>query len=195
MVMRFTIDGNEWPVILSSINIQKQISGRYSSATFNTKMIDVKDLAVVPGQFSEVVIYNNATGAKIFNGIVTEIDVSQKSGNFQIWAISCTGLEYLLDNALYSGTFTDVSDRTIIQTAFTSVLSEITTLDSTVAELETGLTFTAKDLTLHQLLDQVCALTAADYRITENGELYYYSPGTIVAPFSFSDAPNIVPKI
>jgi len=121
---------------------------------------------------------------------VTSRNMNQKSGTQQWWAITCTGNEYLLGNTIINHTWTGKTDREIIQSAFGLVLPGIATSSTTVSELIVAIDFEAKDLTLIQLVQQLAALSGADWRITEDLALDYHASGSVVAPFGFSDAPN-----
>src|SRR5258707_228004 len=100
MQIRIEVDGNVVSSIINTLTVSKQLSGRNPTASFTLKVIlsaGVPDGSTyIPLQFSEVIMFSNVTNAKIFRGFVTTIDVTQKSGTFQLWKISCIGLEYLL---------------------------------------------------------------------------------------------------
>ncbi len=192
MQLTITIAGNEWGATISSIQIVKQLSGRYSTATFNVQVLDVKEAVTLPQQYDEVIITNTATTDKVFRGMIDSITITQLSGNFQMWQLQAVGLEYLLDNAVITMDWSGVTDRQIIQDTFTAQLPEITTLNATVAQLAVALDFSAKDLTLRQVMDNLCQLTGGEYRITEDKALSYRAAGSVHALFGFSDQPTVV---
>lgn len=139
---------------------------------------------------------DNVTGAtdpnvRLFRGFVTSTEIDQKSGTLQLWKLTCTGIEYLLENVTINRTWTGLTDREIIQDAFGSVLPEISTDNSTVDELLVAIDFQAKDLTLRELLDQLAQLSGADWRVTEQKALSYHASGSIAVAYTFGDRPNI----
>jgi len=158
---------------------------------FDAAIVALKLTLLTPVNQSEVLITNTADSSKVFRGIVTQTVIDQKNGFLQWWNVSCTGNEYLLENTIISHSWTGQTDRQIIQSAFGLVLPVIATTDATVAELSVAIDFEAKDITLIELLQQLSAISGADWRITEDLELDYHASGSIVAPFGFSDRPNV----
>lgn len=203
MRLRIEIDGHDHSAILKSIAIQKELAGRTSSAsfdltvagnfprydlsTYDNSLYSLKDL---PQQQSEVVIYNDDTDDKVFRGFITSIARQQRSRTIQIWQITCSGLEYLLENISINRSWTGKTDREIIQDAFGDVLPEIATTSATVAELAVAINFEAKDLTLRELLERLSQVSGAEWRITEEKELSWRAEGSVAAPFGFSDEPD-----
>ena len=97
----------------------------------------------------------------------------------------------MLENITINRSWKQKTDRDIIQDAFGSVLPEISTSSSTVAQLSPiPLDFDAKDISLIQLLTDLSTLTGGEFRITEDKELSWRAAGSVVATFGFSDSPN-----
>src|SRR6266550_4705118 len=80
MQLRIEIDGNAVSSILGTITITKQISGRNPTASFSLKVVEsagVPDGSIyIPQNFSEVIIYDNVTDAKVLRGFVTQIEIT-----------------------------------------------------------------------------------------------------------------------
>ncbi len=185
MTLGITIAGNTVHVILTTIKVTKQLAARASSATFT-----ISNPSPAPQLLDEVIITNTGNSAIVFRGYVTDFTIDQKSGSLQFYNITCVGLEYLLDNMTINQTWTGQTDQAIIQSAFGSALPEITTTSSTVSTLAVALNFTAKDITLHQMLDNLAIISGADYYIDGNKALWWVASGSIGAPFGFSDTPT-----
>ncbi len=187
MNLQIKINGTAIHAVLPSVTITKDLNGRSSQASFDMAL---SPAGTFPAMESEVIIYNALTAAKIFRGFITSTSIDQKSVALQVWKVGCVGLEYLLQNVSINQTWTGMTDRQIIQDAFTTVLPEITTADGTVSQLLTAIDYVAKDQTLIELMKQISALSGADWRVNEDKALVYYPSGSILAPFGFSDKPN-----
>ncbi len=214
MKLRVEIDSIPYSVNLESIQIQKQLAGRSSTASFSinvssstgaqydgTALYDVNlyddngfSFDSLPQQQSEVIIYDDVVGdstdTKVFRGFVTSVARQQKNRTFQIWTIGCNGIELLLGTKIVNRTWTGSTDRLIIQDAFGDLLPEISTLDATVAELAVALDYTAKDQTLRDLLESLSKISGAEYRVTEDKELSYRAAGSVDAAFGFASDPD-----
>ena len=208
MRLRLEIDSEPIDIaLLESIEIKNELSGRSSTASFKlgvtlqenaygVERYDVAhydlnfDVSQLPHHQSEVIIYDDDTDDKLFRGFVTQISREQQRRHFQFWSISCIGLEYLLENILISRTWTDKSDRFILQDAFGDLLPEITTENATVSQLQTGITFEAKDITLRELVTKLSELSGADFYCSPEKELVYRASGSVEAPFAFSSEPD-----
>lgn len=188
--MTITIDGTPVQAILSSISITKDLNGRSSQCSFDLAL-DPLAPSTFPTTEQEVIITNSITGTKIFRGFITSLTIDQKSIKLAVWTIGCIGLEFLLQNVSINRAWVGMTDRAIIQDAFTSVLPEVTTTSATVSQLLTSIDYTAKDQTLVEFVKQIAALSGADWFISCDKALVYYPSGSIVAPFAFGDHPNI----
>jgi hypothetical protein len=189
-----TIGERDYSVKYGSLQVQQQTSGRNSTASFAITVGASGIVDFLPTLQSEVTISYKLSGAKIFRGFVTSIDVRQSNDADQVWSIQCVGIESLLTAVVVDETWTAQSDRQIIQSVFAEYLPAISTEDETVDEIAVALDFDAQDITLKQLLENLSDVSGAEWRITEDLELQWKEPGTVIAPFGFSDTPNNDPE-
>lgn len=209
MMLRIEVDGTPISAVLDSVTIERELNGRTSKAAFKMRVgaeaaigaeNAIYDTAVydtdsyypaLPSQQSEVIIYNADTEEKKFRGTVVNISREIKSAAFQFWAVTCAGLEYLLENVTVNDEWTATKPRAIIQDAFGSLLPEILTTNATVEDLGEAIDLKAKDMTLRALLDRLAEIADAEYYVTPEKELVFRAAGSVDAPFGFDGSPDL----
>jgi hypothetical protein len=154
-----------------------------------TSFYDSARYAFRPTEWQEVVLTDDSA-TRQFAGYITSIEREQIEGNITKYVCSCSDYGILLDRTTVNTTYLNESDEDIILDAFTGV-SGITVNASNIALLVADLaTFEAKDITLRELLENICELTGGEWRVDYNRNLLYYASGSIAAPFGLSDEPD-----
>lgn len=205
MRLSITCDGSPISVRLDSISITRELSGRKSRADFEVYVNPIEgvydeslygvatyapdDAQPIPAQRSVIRIADESDNS-LFGGYVVNVAKDQKNYATQVWKVTCSGWEGLLENQVYTGSFTTATDRDIIQTIFGAKLPEITTDDSTVDELAVAISVDFKDATLGKVLQQLADLSGAEYYVSADKELIWRAAGSVAAPIQFSNAPD-----
>ena len=123
----------------------------------------------------EVIIQEAGTSPVnvIFAGEVVQAHKKSLSKNLDVWMLECTGFESILDSTIVSETWTNKSDRYIIQEAFAAEAPEITVDDATIDIIESNLYLEAVNWTLRELLDRLATICGARWFLSHNRALYY----------------------
>lgn len=143
-----------------------------------------------PREWQEIEIRDQAD-EKQFAGFITQIDQDSPPGEITKFACLCADYGILLDRIIINSTWPNGwADQNIILDAF-SGQSEITVDGDDIAHISSELgAMEAKDISLRQLLENICHLTGGAWRVDYNRALHYYRAGDIAAPWGISDDPD-----
>ncbi len=123
-----------------------------------------------------------------FRGYVTSMEPEAFSNLRYRLKLTAADAGLLLDRKVITQTWTDATDREIVQDLAAAAASlGITAPIGTVAFTSAFATWEVKDATVREGLDQLCELTGNRWHVDYQGRLHYYYPGTRFAPFSLSD--------
>lgn len=106
--------------------------------------------------------------------------------------VNCVRIEardnnYILESTIVSGTFTSVTDKSII----TSLFAAAPSVDITdVASTATISSLTITDETLRSALNKIAERTGAVYYVDSNLAFHYFLPSARAAAFSLSESPD-----
>jgi hypothetical protein len=170
--------------------LNTEISGRVS--TFETTF---RLAAASVGSVTELdpVEVKDQSNARRFAGTVTKLSRSYVSEDLVDVNVTCSDFTPELDaTAVVAATFTGQSDRAIIKSLFSTYKPGFIAVDANIAVIATVVpTFTVKDSTLKQTLDDLCKITGGDYYIDSSAAIHYFDPaaGSASAPFALSTNP------
>lgn len=155
-------------------------TGRYGTARY----------AFAPREWSEVVLTDDA-GVRQFAGYITSVQHVEESGNITRYVCTCSDYGILLDRTTLNRVYENQTDEDIILDAFTAAPAPITVNPANIALLVADMaTFEAKDISLREMMERICDLTGGEWRVAYDGNLLYYAPGAVSAPFGLSDIPD-----
>lgn len=179
--MRFaiTIEGTPVSARIDSVQGLQGIYGRNSTAQFT--LVGGDDSASLG---DEVIISDADTGTKVYRGYIAQITTEARNRTLKVITYQCTGLESRLKSTIVNASYVGQTDRAILQSAF-SAQAEIATTNATVAIVGTAIDFTAKDLTLFDICEQLSAITGAEWKITLDKALSWRAAGSVLAPIEF----------
>ncbi len=145
-----------------------------------------------PAQLDEVIIEDSGSN-RVFAGYVVSIE-QERVGRAGIdFVLSCIDYNLLLETTVVTAaaTFTNATDRAILQSLFTTYLPEITTLDANLEIIQSVVPFfDATDLSLSEAIKRLAELVEAEYRVDENKALHWFTPENNVATKQLSDEPH-----
>jgi hypothetical protein len=146
-----------------------------------------------PQEWSELVLFDADTNKLLFGGFCMRIE-RELEGPHLIRAVEASDWGILFERTLITATWPDgTPDSTIIRDCLATVPEftegTIVTLTANMGEIE------VKDAKVRDVLDQVCELTGAEWHVSYDGKLQYYSIGSIVPPFILSDHPDGVTRV
>lgn len=198
MTLTVFIDGVDVTAAVrsKSLSITRRLEGRASEArmVLRADRIDpeiwgefVWGSGVWGGEGVEVqgrpILIQDETTAKRFRGEVTRVQRTKTRGSngAAFYTISCRGVEAILTDRLVEVDFSGVSDRAAILSVLATV-PEITADTSTVALLQSGLTFESEVMTVEEFLKRVTAITGGVYTLDYDYTFRYFHPVSITAP-------------
>ena len=153
----------------------------YDTATYDFTPIEWQELEL-----------KDQSGNKQFAGYITQLSRKVLEGNKT--HMECTAADYgiLLDRAILNYTYVNSADSDIFEDCIsragvTGVTVDGTDITTIVADMGT---VEAKDISVRQLLTDVCDLTGGSWRVDYDRALHYYRAGTTDAPFALVDAEN-----
>lgn len=161
----------------------------YESAKYGTAVYGQSIYAFTPTEW-QVLELKDQSGVRQFAGYITQIEREVES--LQRTRIICTCSDYgvVLDRKPVDQVYLNYSDKNLILTALAGI-PEITVASANIAQLIPNLgDFDATETNGRELLDRICELTGAEWRVDYNGVLKYYAAGSVAAPFALSDTPN-----
>lgn len=177
-----------------SFKITKQEAARYGFARYGldvyTNGVDTFNVDVNP--YSTIAI-KDQLGNVVFAGYITDIDSEPLTLGLMKYHCTCESYAVLLDSTIVNATYTNQSDRAIIQLAATSVLAGtgVTALTENLSIIQNNIgSFEAKDLSYRELLDRLCELTGGEWFIDDAKNLHYRMTLEQPAVFNFSYVPD-----
>jgi hypothetical protein len=147
-----------------------------------------------PGSPGTVVTTDSS---RIFYGRVISVSplaetVGAASGGWTQYLLACRAYGDLLNTAIITTpvTYTAVTDKAIILALLALYLPEVGTAGVTSTTSIASITF--ENISVRQALENLVALTGAEFYIDSDKILQYHVPSANVAPFSFSETPDNV---
>lgn len=158
------------------------------SSTYGTAVYGQGRYAFRPRPWQEISI-RDQSGTAQFAGYVLGVKPVSPPGGPTRFECDCADYGTLLDRIIVNRTYpAGWTDKNIILDAFAGV-TDVTVLAANISNLATlDGAFDAKDVSLREIIDQVCGLTGGNWRVDYSRNLQYYAPGTVGLPFTITDA-------
>lgn len=160
-------------VLLDSLYIRTSVANRGDTASF---VID--DNGWLPRDWEPVTILVNAT--TVFGGYITSrqaAGVGSGSGKLGRWAIECRDWSAILDSVIVNTAYSDDADSAILSALFSTYLpSDGFDIVTNVVSINDDLDVAFENVTLRDALNQLAALSGAQWHISPTKALYWYSP-------------------
>lgn len=202
MQLRLQISGIDVSsfALLQSTEISQELSNRLATAKVKFLVQGVGSLydlseydestyaSLIAGlvtNLAEVIITNTDDDSKVFAGYITKISYDRISKQDVFYEVDCTSYGLTLDTTVVNQTFTSTTDRAIIQAVCAG--TGITATNANIAVLASLSDFEAKDISVRQVLDDLCELTGAEWFVDFDKNLKYRTATAVAAPFNFSD--------
>lgn len=176
-------------VILAETSLSKDINGRVGTCDLTFKATNSNmayyynnanyDMAYyyqyLETQYvmKEVLVENYDTNEPLFRGRILEIAIDS-TGTIHKYKATIREYQNILDEKIVqSGSFTNQTDKAIIQSLFASFLSEVDTTD--VSILGTLDSFSIKDKSLRSVLEDLAKITNAQFWLDASKALHWKS--------------------
>jgi hypothetical protein len=153
---------------------------RYDRASFT--------FSWVVNEWQDVLVWDQDTTKVLFGGVILAIE-RQTEGPHVRMNLQCSDWGILFERTLVTQSWANgTPDSTVVQdlVRLTPPLSNgtIVTRFTQLGLIE------AKDQRIRDVLDNLCSLTGAEWNVSYDGKVNYYTSGSIVAPFGLSDEPD-----
>lgn len=109
----------------------------------------------------------------LFAGEVVRASKQTQAIQFDLWTLEAIGYESILDQSVVTATYSNQTDRAIIQAAFAAQAPSIAVASSTIDLIESNLYVDAEAWTLRELLDRLVTVSGGRWWLTPTKTLYY----------------------
>jgi len=184
MALQITIGGVDRTSLIdwSSVNVRQVLTKSSDEMTFNIKKYGTK--TYTPAMNDEVVFTHD--GTRVFAGyIVQKVDDVEGLGQYQKLIVK--DYSFAFENQLITKTYSNTTVNAIIA----DLVSNYAPAGFTVTNVNAPATITKivfNYISISQCLKQLAkGLSNYDWYIDYNKNLYFFSIGTVVAPFNLTD--------
>lgn len=201
MQLRVFIDGVDVSsfAMIDSTEIVQELSGRVATARIRfliqgaSTRYDVAEydeseyanlIAGLVNSLAEITV-ENEDEERIFGGYIVKVSYDRITPGTLFLDVDCTSFGLTLETTIVNQSFTSSNDRTIIQAAMAG--TGISATSGNVALLQSISSYEAKDISVRQVLDDICSLTGAEWFVDFHKNLKYRTATAETAPFGFSD--------
>ena len=154
-------------------------------------ILDVNRALIIP-EWCDVYLYDKDNPTDIlFGGMAAEVQGAADPDSLgRIWSLTCVDWKTILDRSYFSGSYRNILDTDIIESAFSRAgLTEIS-IGSLVQSSGEMMHLTFKGASLRQMLDQVTQITRHRWDVSKEKELIYMPEGASPRLYHFSDTPT-----
>lgn len=164
-------------------------------AVFDGSGGDVYDVAVYGADVREldvIRIEDANLGTRHFSGYISRLQYKREAKNLVKVTADCSDYTVILDRTVVpSVTFTGQSDQSIIQAVVSTYCPQISSLTANIQVVTPFInSYAAEAKTVRQIIEEICDLSGAEWRVDYNKNLLYFAPATYPAPFGLSSSPN-----
>lgn len=193
----------------TSLTVNKDISSRISTASFTLLIRNVQEVArydapastydaarygVDVREMYAIEVKDIGLGVVHFGGQVSRVQYRRESANTLRIQCDCSDYTTILDRTIVpSASFTGQSDRIIIQTIVNTYCPQVFAFNADIAELLPSIgNYEIQSKSVRQVIEEICELSGAEWRVDYYRHLLYFSPSAYPAPFGLSSAPDNV---
>jgi hypothetical protein len=197
MKLRVVIDGVNYTHLarLKDTRVTKELTNYFTTAELTFVDGVGVDAQCVFQELDAIFLDDPDTAAPFFGGRIATIDRTWLAPGKQLVKIGCQDWSALLDQVTVTATFGAQTDRAFIQTLFTTYFPgfPFTYPDAQIGQFITLTNgYEAKDESIRSIIQKVCGMASAEFRIDPAFNVYYFRPAAISnpAPFNLSSDPD-----
>lgn len=160
-------------------------------AVYGEAQYDVSIFGISIRELYDIAVIDVDTGVRCFGGTIRQIKPERKKAGLVTLQCDCLDYSVLLEEAyVVAENYTNKTDQFILQDLITRYQPKLSALAANVQSTVTIPTWTIKERSLREAIDELIEYTGCDYRVDYYQNFLYFKPRTKPAPWGLSDHPN-----